>query len=51
MPAEDDKWWLVEKDGKMTNGTSEDEKDSDEDKKDGIIHCCLNIFLKLFSFG
>ncbi|XP_076078231.1 ubiquitin carboxyl-terminal hydrolase 15-like isoform X1 [Mytilus galloprovincialis] len=34
MPAEDDKWWLVEKDGKMTNGTSEDEKDSDEDKKD-----------------
>lgn len=31
MPSENDKWWLVEKDGKEVNGDSED----DEEKSNG----------------
>lgn len=34
MPAEDDKWWMVEKDGKLVNENSDDEKDSEEDKQE-----------------
>ena len=34
IPAEDDKWWMVEKDGKLVNENSDDEKDSEEDKQE-----------------
>ena len=38
MPSVEDKWWLVEKDGKVVNENSDEDKDSsEEDKNEGKV--------------
>ena len=37
MPGEDDKWWMVEKDGKMVNGNSDDEDEKDSNGDEGKL--------------